>query len=166
VKQRIEAVVDDLPSGNDRFGFRERGKIVLAEPVEDLPIIGDERLNAVRVENVESVDNAAPVAALEDVGIPAQQLRVHPRFEKLDARLIVVRLPEYRRISGIGRLQPNAILQLNEFHAVFGDVAANGRVTREDRGHRQAMIWTELRNVALPEAGLRLSDQGPPSPMI
>ena len=60
---------------------------------------------------------------LEDVGIAVIQLAQHPMLNELNASLIVIRLPEHRRISRVLNLLPDSIaIHLNKTDAHLCDV--------------------------------------------
>ena len=132
MEQAVHPVVDDLARRHDNLG-RQSGEMVGVQIVEDRAIIGDERLGAVRVENVHGDHSATPVSDVEDVCIAPAELGQQPGFGELNPVLVAVRFPEDGTESRALDLRPDVIaLMLDQLDAVLRDVGGNQRDACED----------------------------------
>src|SRR5690606_21626777 len=108
MEQAVEAVVDDLPRRDDKLLAKPR-QLVGVQVVEHAPVIREQGPDPMGIEHVQRYNPARVVPLLENVGIAGIELRQHPGFEKLNARLIVVRLRNDAKIA-VFDLVPDSVL--------------------------------------------------------
>ena len=103
--------MDDLRRRNND-GPSQASKIIGLDLVVHRAIGRDERLHALRIENIQLLDLALSVAGLERVGVAVNKLRHDPVLEKLDPVLKAVGLGQKAR-EGLERyFIPNAVAVL------------------------------------------------------
>src|SRR5690606_9275383 len=164
VEETVHPVVDDLARRNRHTGRRDARQVVLLELVEHIAGLAHQHRHARRVQQVERPHVAVFIPLLQRIRVPAQQLRERPPLLELDVILVVVGLHEQARDRRLTLdLGPDPVgVALDELRAHLAHVRGDQRDAGVDgvvREYRVALLLA----VALPRAGERLADDGPPA---